>query len=243
MTFAYFGPWADKALDPPYREWPLRFGPGDEAGIAAVTYEEEDRASFGVRCQRTFSQRVEPVARGNLPTVEYDRGSSDNDEDTGDPYNFFDPYNFLDVALRSGYCATAAVGTTTVTFSGAGETRRYRLSDPCGGWAKSRTARTFQVQLKPSGEEDASIRFIPLVRPTGTASYTVTSEFDGRVLARQKFQVMWKLVRRRAIYEEEDAFQNICINDNLTIFRKNGRYYCVDKGYSRRRIKLLGGRK
>jgi hypothetical protein len=81
-----------------------------------------------------------------------------------------------------------------------------------------------------------------------TEVYRLTIELAGRPVAQRRVRVRWRYHPPRTIWDHQDDFQNVCVNqtdefdDPYTIWKRNGRYYCVVSSWSRRNVTVSRSR-
>ena len=222
LSSAYTGRFA------PFHPFPVLFARGDGPAVLRATFPEfqpTQEYAPEYRCARVLQARVEPIA-GDPPglgrTVDY--GTT-----------------LVLKLVGSGECADMRPGRITFKLRGGRSRRDLILRDVCGSW-RVRSVPDFKARF--SNDDDESYPLLelePRERSVNTARrYTVTGFFRGRRLRTVRFRVRWEYSRRRRIDEAEDDFVNVCINDpDITIWKKNGRLYCVEPAYRAVHVRLL----
>ena len=106
----------------------------------------------------------------------------------------------------------------------------------------SKTLRLDACKLAPPGVPATKIRLpqaiatitrgaliiSPTLRTAGSQSYRVTAKW-GASTKRAAWKASW--VAPRTIWQGTDDFINVCINEGLQTYSKNGRLYCTVQGY------------
>ena len=209
-------------------EFPVSFRQGDGPARLRVTYEDTAYApeyAPSYRCMRTHEAVIQPV-EGRMPRV---RRMAEYGESLEVWLSFFSP------------CALMRTGAYTLRVRGGRSRTDLRLRDACGGW-RPRMVRDFSADFT-AGDDEAhpSMTLTPRKRSENvTRGYSVTVHFRGRRLRTIRFRVRWSYKPRRRIDEAEDDFVNVCINDpDISIWKKNGRLYCVEPAHREARVTVL----
>lgn len=221
-----YGPRGSPAF-PPSFSWPIRFEAGEPVGTATLVYREIEPTS-AAECQRVMRKNVPPVI-GDPPSLEIESYSG-----LGEVYFFVPRYEAED-------CVTAAVGEVRLTISQARTRRTTLISDQCG-LVRKRGGRGRRWRLL--GRTDRStgrfeMKFKDRRRSTGRRVFRYRLSFRGKTLRKGKFAIKTRYRRGYRIWEGRDAFVNVCINDNRTIYSSGGRLYCNEPSSVGRRIRLL----
>jgi hypothetical protein len=167
-------------------------------------------------------------------------------ENEFDWYDDQHPYDVL-IGLDPADCVVAPVGPLVVTVRGPGQVLDFRRADICAGKWRRAYRKGARLAFKPSGDGFTlrPLTIKPTVKRRARAVYRLTIRFRGRAITTRKFRVEWRYTPSRRIYENTDAFQNVCINETdeygrpYAIWRKNGRYYCEVSSHSSRKVTLL----
>jgi hypothetical protein len=238
LTYA-FGAGRDKEIAP--LRWPLRFAQGDGPARVTVTYLED--FPYDGRCRRTFRRTVSPLAAGVVPKIHAQRwyvDDADYSPSGNDPY----AHHELEAGIPRGRCEAMTLGKITATIRGGGESHSFALSDPCGAWnTASYRASDYKLAFTSGFGRDATLNLTPSVKYQKLKKeYTLTFRRAGKTLFAARFRVTWDGARERHIDQAEDDFVNICKNDHRTVYKNNGRLYCLDPQHSYRWIKPLSGK-
>jgi hypothetical protein len=222
LSSAYTGRFA------PYNPFPISFARGDGPAVLRATFAESQfsqQYAPDYRCVRTLEARVQPidgVSPGIGRTVDY--GTT-----------------LVLKLVGSGECVDMRPGRITLKVRGGRSRRDLVLRDICSSW-RIRSVPDFKARF--SNDDDESYPLLelePRERSVNTARrYTVTAFFRGRRLRTVRFRVRWEYSPRRRIDEAEDDFVNVCINDpDITIWKKNGRLYCIEPAFRAVHVRLL----